>query len=138
MKHVWFSLLTFTLFAAVAAAAESLEKRMHLGEDNGTHNLGTCPGGGNCIGVFVEVPAGYHIVGIQRKLGSSNFVHSCDPHEQEGTPNCKWREGIDKIGSSAYRYIPGERHNKAEWLGWTNSGDKSQAYTLVVLYERGD
>jgi hypothetical protein len=123
-----------TLLVGTALAAQQIAITLHLGDPR-IKNMGKLREG-NQIGVEVESPVGTHIVGIQRKTNSSNFVHSCDEHEVNGT-KCQWRDEVDKVGSSAYRYLPGTPHNRAQWLGWTDSGDRAQAFTLVVLYEPG-
>ena len=144
MKHIVFTVVVLLLAASLPAfAAATFEVPMHLGQSNGTINLGKCPDTqnpsvGNCIGVIVHAPMHTHIVSIQRKLGSSEWVHSCDPHEQFGTANCKANVIAGRIGTSAYRYVPRQPRNTAEWLGWTPSGNPSEAYTLVVSYESGD
>jgi len=86
----------------------------------GATNLGSCGGGGNCIGVFVELPPHHRIVKITKT--GSGFATPCS-------------EAAGKCGqSSDFRHI--QPHlNKAEWLGWTDSGDAGQAFTLHVHSE---
>jgi hypothetical protein len=134
MTRFLFSVSVATLLVGTALATNSVTIQMHLGDPR-IQNRGTLRNG-NQIGVLVETPPGTHIVGIQTKTDNSPQVYSCDEHEANGT-KCAWRDDEDKVGSSAYRYIPGEPHNKAEWLGWTDSGDRFQVFTLVVLYQPG-
>jgi len=119
---------------AQGAPSASFERTFHIGDPE-IRNLGKLRQG-NQIGIYLESPVGTHIVTIERKLGSSGWVHSCDAHEQFGT-TCAWTDNIDKVGSSAYRYIPGVPHNRAEWLGWTDTADKQQVFTLIIYYEAG-
>jgi hypothetical protein len=127
MKRMLLNLLMLSLILGVAngVAEERIERTFTLGA--GTHNLGSC-GNGNCIAAFVEAPPGHHITYVHWKPGSSNFVHPCGVGEPNRSPNC---------GEAAFRWIPGTEHHKAEWLGWTDSGDASQAYTLIIRYEPG-
>jgi hypothetical protein len=134
MRRLLFGVSVVILLVATALAVETFELQLHLG-DSRILNLGKLREG-NQIGVYVESPPGTHIVGVQRRTDSSNWVHSCDEHEINGT-KCQWRDGVDKVGSSAYRFDPHTPHNRAEWLGWTDSGDKNQVFTIVVLYEAG-
>jgi hypothetical protein len=102
----------------MATLAASLDMRLHLGAPE-IRNLGKCADG-NCIGIYVEVPAPYHITGIRKE--GSDFVHPCNE-----TTNCGHKE--------AWRYVEGSPHNKAEWLGWTNSGDRAQEFILHIEYQ---
>jgi hypothetical protein len=133
-RPLLFGVSIVTLLVGTALGAATISIQLHLGDPR-IHNMGKLREG-NQIGVFVDTPPGTHVVGIQRRTDSSPWVHSCDAHEVNGT-TCEWKDNVDKVGSSAYRYLPGQPHNKAEWLGWTDSGDQKQVFTLVVLYEQG-
>jgi hypothetical protein len=134
MKPFALVICALILSAGLVFAAAEERVTLHLGDPK-IENMGKLREG-NQIGVRVASPPGTHIVGVSRTTDSSPWVHSCDEHEVNGT-KCEWRDGVDKVGSSAYQYLPGTPHNIARWLGWTDSGDKAQAFTLVIYSERG-
>ena len=113
-----FAFVSFVCIILVAVVvAEVREKKLTLGDPE-VVTLKKCANG-NCIGLMVAVPEGHHVTGITKE--GSDYVHPCDQ-----TNNCGH--------SKAWIPIEGSP-NKAQWLGWTDSGDPTQAFVLKIAYQ---
>lgn len=94
-----------------------VDKQLSLGSPE-VRQLGKCAGG-TCLGVYVEVAARQRIIDVHKSRGS-DFVHPCSETQTCGHKN-EWRfVGLDE--------------HRAEWLGWTDSGDPNQAFTLTIKF----
>jgi hypothetical protein len=117
MKRLGLALVA-CLFVTVFAVAGSTVMHLTLGKQQVT-NLKKCAAG-NCIGVIVEAPKGNHVTSIT--MTGSAYVHPCDK-----TNNCGHND--------AFIPVPGYP-NQAQWLGWTDSGDPTQAFDLNISYDK--
>jgi hypothetical protein len=117
MKRLVWTSIVCAVFAAVALA-ETKDLDLTLGDPQ-VKDLGKCASG-NCLGVIVAAPTGYHVTNVTES--GSAFVHPCDK-----TNNCKQ--------SKAWIPVQGFS-NQAQWLGWTDSGDPTQAFVLHIEYAK--